>query len=144
MSELRTQSRLASFIEAVANTVIGFLISVTAQWFMFKLLGIRATGSQFIILSIAMTVLSVVRGYTLRRMWNAEWWKRFKRMHPDSVTVTLKSAENFDDSWVDELNKLQDVDPTYAKRWLNGDWITEEPAVFAQCNCGYCNHLRTK
>lgn len=81
MPKLRTQSRLASFIEAIANTIIGFFISVTAQWFMFLWLGIKATPMQFIWLSIAMTVLSVARSYFLRRMWNAEWWKRFKRKH---------------------------------------------------------------
>lgn len=83
MTELRTQSRLASLIEAVANTLIGFCISVSAQWGLFHLYGIKATPSQFIWLSIWMTVLSVVRSYCLRRAWNAEWWKRFKRRHAD-------------------------------------------------------------
>lgn len=87
MTALRTQSRLASFIEAVSNTVIGFFISVTAQWMLFHLYGIKATVTQFVWLSIWMTVLSVVRSYVLRRMWNAEWWTKFKRDHADRGTV---------------------------------------------------------
>jgi hypothetical protein len=139
VTDLRTQSRLASFIEAVSNTVIGFFISVTAQWFLFMLYGIKATPMQFVWLSIWMTVLSVVRSYVLRRMWNAEWWTRFKRKHTDKDREDpphfYSKAQIAD--WFRRRRKLVDVDPEHAarwlkdidpveaKRWLRGEWDNE-------------------
>lgn len=91
MSELRTQSKLASLVEAFANTAIGFIVAYVANWWFFKLLGIKATHSQFLLNTFLMTALSVVRGYCLRRMWNAEWWKRFKRRH---ASANLEAASD--------------------------------------------------
>jgi hypothetical protein len=73
------QSRLASIVEAIANTVFGFSIQATAQWSLFVFFDLPITTAQFWGFSLAMTVLSVARGYMIRRLWNAEWWKRFKR-----------------------------------------------------------------
>lgn len=77
------QSRLASGIEAVANTAFGFTIQVAAQYGLFVFFDVAITTSQFWLFSGAMTVLSVARGYMIRRLWNAEWWKRFKRRGQD-------------------------------------------------------------
>jgi hypothetical protein len=76
---LRSQSRKASLAEAVANTTIGFVISwgatLTAMW----LVGFSMTFHQLWWYTWFMTIVSVVRSYWVRRMWNAEWWKRFKK-----------------------------------------------------------------
>jgi hypothetical protein len=77
------QSRLASGIEAVANTAFGFTIQVAAQYGLFVFFDVEITTSQFWLFSGAMTVLSVARGYMIRRLWNMEWWKRFKRRAQD-------------------------------------------------------------
>lgn len=77
------QSRLASGIEAVANTAFGFTIQVAAQYGLFVFFDVEITTSQFWLFSGAMTVLSVARGYMIRRLWNMEWWKRFKRKGQD-------------------------------------------------------------
>lgn len=84
MTELRTQSRLASLSESIGNVVIGIFIQGAGQAFLFYVMHIAITGHQFLFFTLVMTVLSVVRSYCLRRMWNAEWWKRFKHKHPTS------------------------------------------------------------
>jgi hypothetical protein len=83
MNELRTQSRLASFIEACANTIIGYCIALFVTVVALKWLGVQITGPQLFWYTWIMTAVSVVRSYALRRLWNAEWWKRFKRKHPN-------------------------------------------------------------
>lgn len=77
------QSRLASGIEAVANTAFGFTIQVAAQYGLFVFFDVQITTAQFWTFSAAMTLLSVARGYMIRRLWNMEWWKRFKRKGQD-------------------------------------------------------------
>jgi hypothetical protein len=77
------QSRLASGIEAVANTAFGFTIQVAAQYGLFVFFDVQITTSQFWLFSGAMTLLSVARGYMIRRLWNMECWKRFKKRGQD-------------------------------------------------------------
>lgn len=77
------QSRLASSIEAVANTAFGFTIQVAAQYGLFVFFDVQITTAQFWWFTSIMTVLSVARGYMIRRLWNMEWWKRFKRKGQD-------------------------------------------------------------
>lgn len=79
------QSRLASGIEAIANTAFGFTIQVSAQYGLFVFFDVQITTAQFWSFSAAMTVLSVARGYMIRRLWNMEWWKRFKRKGQDQM-----------------------------------------------------------
>jgi len=79
------QSRLASGIEAIANTVFGFTIQVSAQYGLFVFFDVQITTGEFWLFSGAMTVLSVARGYMIRRLWNMEWWKRFKRKGQDQM-----------------------------------------------------------
>jgi hypothetical protein len=65
------QSRLESLAEIGVNVVIGWVIGLTAQVFFFPVIGIEATFSQNFISSIVFTVISIVRGYVIRRWFNA-------------------------------------------------------------------------
>lgn len=69
------QSRLASFAETVANTAIGFLVTLGANYVIFPAYDVKLTFNQNIQIVFWFTLLSVARGYVVRRMWNAEWWK---------------------------------------------------------------------
>jgi len=73
---LRTQSRKASFAEACANTAIGFCVSWGATYAFLHLLDIRMSFHQLWWYTWGMTFVSIARSYALRRLWNAEWWKR--------------------------------------------------------------------
>lgn len=71
-----SQSRLASLVEAVVNTAIGFVVSVVASVFFLALVGVSMSAPQLLSYTALMTVLSIARGYVVRRAWNAEWWRK--------------------------------------------------------------------
>ncbi len=65
------QSRWQSFLEAKANTVIGYWISVFAgQWLIYPFFGIEVSMTQNLGATLAFVVLSLCRGYTFRRFFN--------------------------------------------------------------------------
>jgi high-affinity Fe2+/Pb2+ permease len=64
------QTKKQSFIEAITNTVIGFLISLAATFFIFPIVGIESTGYKNIIITLFFTVISILRSYVLRRFFN--------------------------------------------------------------------------
>ena len=64
------QSKLDSFIEAWLNVLIGFGVSVLANFIIFPLVGIGASTSQVVTVGIFMTFVSVARSYLVRRFAN--------------------------------------------------------------------------
>ena len=64
------QSKLDSFIEAWLNVLIGFGVSVLANFVIFPLVGISASTTQIIAVGIFMTFVSVARSYLVRRWAN--------------------------------------------------------------------------
>ena len=64
------QSKLDSFIEAWLNVLIGFGVSVLANFVIFPLVGIGASTTQIIAVGIFMTLVSVARSYFVRRFAN--------------------------------------------------------------------------
>ncbi len=64
------QSKIDSFIEAWLNVLIGFGISVLANFVIFPLVGIGASTTQIITVGIFMTLVSVARSYFVRRFAN--------------------------------------------------------------------------
>lgn len=77
----RSQSRKASITEALASTLVGFLIALAMQYVLWAAYSIHATASQTIQVTLWMTLVSVLRGYCMRRLWNSEWWKHWKVLH---------------------------------------------------------------
>lgn len=73
----RTQSRVASLAEAVVNTFVGFMLSLMATAAICWAHDIQMTWTNNAIITSYMTALSIGRSYTLRRMWNSEFWKYF-------------------------------------------------------------------
>lgn len=76
---LRVQSKRASITEALASTLVGFCIALAMQYVLWAAYDIKATASQTLNVTLWMTLVSVIRGYVLRRLWNTEWWKHFRR-----------------------------------------------------------------
>jgi len=66
------QTKLGSFIEAIINTMIGFAINYTANLCIFPLFGMHISLSDNLLLGMIYTVISVVRGYVIRRFFNAK------------------------------------------------------------------------
>ena len=65
-----TQSRLFSFIEALTNVFIGYLVAILAQVFIFPLYGIHISLSEDFQIATFFTVISLIRSYLLRRFFN--------------------------------------------------------------------------
>ena len=64
------QSKLDSFIEAWLNVLIGFGVSILANFVIFPLVGIGASTTQIIAVGVFMTFVSVARSYLVRRWAN--------------------------------------------------------------------------
>ena len=64
------QSKLFSFIESLTNVFIGFFISIIANLLIFPLFGFYPTLSQATNIGIIYTLISILRSYLLRRLFN--------------------------------------------------------------------------
>jgi hypothetical protein len=69
------QSRLQSLIEAWLNVAIGFSINFVANWLIFPMFGWHISVSDNLLLGCIYTVISVVRSYGVRRLFNAAPWR---------------------------------------------------------------------
>lgn len=64
------QSRRMSAVESVANVAVGYGVAVAAQVAVFPWFGIAASLSDNLIIGAIFTVVSLVRSYALRRVFN--------------------------------------------------------------------------
>jgi hypothetical protein len=82
------QSSKWSFIETGANVLIGWVTALIVQMIVFPMFGIHVPFSTNLYMSIVFTVLSIVRGYLLRRFFNGLTIKRMKgALHADSPGI---------------------------------------------------------
>jgi ABC-type antimicrobial peptide transport system permease subunit len=61
------QSRLESLIEAILSTLVGFGISFLVSAILLPAMGLPISMSQNLLISAVMTVVSIARGYAVRR-----------------------------------------------------------------------------
>jgi hypothetical protein len=65
------QSRFMSGVETAINIVIGFTIQSLANWFVLPWFGLHPSVTDVLGLGAVMTVISIVRSYGLRRLFEA-------------------------------------------------------------------------
>ena len=65
------QSRLESLIETLINTAIGFAVSYTAWPLVAVMFDMNYSAGQHLGITLVFTVISVARGYVVRRWFNA-------------------------------------------------------------------------
>lgn len=65
------QTKMGSLIEALANIVIGFGINLGANLIVLPWFGFHVTTGQAFGIGVVFTVISLVRGYFIRRYFNA-------------------------------------------------------------------------
>ncbi len=65
------QSRTMSLVESVANVVVGYVLAVLTQVLVFPWFGIDKGLAEHMIIGIVFVGVSLVRGYLLRRLFNA-------------------------------------------------------------------------
>ena len=66
-----TQSRQMSLVEAVTNVAVGYALAVATQIVVFPWFGLQASLGENLALGGVFTVISLIRGYALRRMFEA-------------------------------------------------------------------------
>ena len=64
------QSRWMSLVESAINIVVGYCLAVLTQLVVFPLFGLRATFSENLLIGGVFTLISLVRSYLLRRLFN--------------------------------------------------------------------------
>lgn len=64
------QSRVSSFIETIANVTIGWFIALITQIIVFPLFNINIPIKDNLLISAIFTAVAIIRGYTLRRIFN--------------------------------------------------------------------------
>jgi hypothetical protein len=63
------QSRRASLTEAGLNTLIGYCVAIAVQVVIFPMFGIYIGASSHAVIGLLFTVVSLVRSYALRRLF---------------------------------------------------------------------------
>jgi len=69
-----TQSRRISLLEANTNAVVGLVVSWLFTFFCLPLFGLTPTAGEAAGITSAYFLLSVARGYVIRRVFN-RWWR---------------------------------------------------------------------
>lgn len=64
------QPRFWSLIEVVLNTIVGFVVAMLAQAFIFPLYGFKSTLGENLQIAAFFTVVSIIRSYWMRRLFN--------------------------------------------------------------------------
>ena len=77
------QTKIGSLIEVCINTLIGFFVSFLTWPIAAELTGIDYTHGQHWSVTAIFTVVSVARGYVVRRWFNA-------RLHNASVSIAKR------------------------------------------------------
>lgn len=64
------QSKKMSLIESVINVAVGYFVALLAQLIIFPILDIPVSIEKNIVIGLFFTVVSIVRSFTLRRIFN--------------------------------------------------------------------------
>jgi len=64
------QTKKQSIIETITSILIGYIISLVSLFIIFPILGIESNSGKNIIISFYFTVISLIRGYYVRRYFN--------------------------------------------------------------------------
>src|ERR1700704_988896 len=65
------QSRTMSFVEAITNVGVGFLLAVLAQITLFPMLDLQVSVADNLLIGMIFTAISIVRSFALRRLFEA-------------------------------------------------------------------------
>tara|TARA_E500000318_G_scaffold27873_1_gene28092 strand:- start:1228 stop:1437 length:210 start_codon:yes stop_codon:yes gene_type:complete len=64
------QSKKRSFIEAVTNVLIGYLVAVISNLIVLPLFGYQVSLFDGFAIGVVFTVISLIRSYMIRRLFN--------------------------------------------------------------------------
>lgn len=64
------QTRMMSLIETLVSIAVGFFLSLALQVYLMHLHGVQFSFAQNVEITMYFTILSIVRSYVLRRVFN--------------------------------------------------------------------------
>lgn len=64
------QTKLWSFIESITNIVVGYSVATLSQYVIFPIFNIHVSFKEHLYIGLWFTLVSLVRSYTLRRIFN--------------------------------------------------------------------------
>jgi len=67
---MKGQKKKHSFIEVIINTIIGYFVALLTQVIIFPWFDISVTYKQQFLIGLIFTIVSIVRGYFVRRFFN--------------------------------------------------------------------------
>jgi len=67
---MKPQSKKLSSIEAITNTVVGLITSFLIQLVIYPTMDIKVSFDQNVIITLVFFIVSFLRGYLLRRLFN--------------------------------------------------------------------------
>ena len=67
---MRGQSKKLSVVEVIVNVGSGYIISLCIQIMLFPLFDVHMSIADNALMTLAFTVISLLRGYIVRRMFN--------------------------------------------------------------------------
>lgn len=104
------QSKLMSLLETALSTAIGFAVALATQIVVFPLFGFHPALHENLAITLIFTVVSIVRQYLLRRLFEALHIRR--KMSPGMLAAIAErfrqiDAEGWDDSHDDRHEKSE-------------------------------------
>lgn len=88
---MRGQTKRDSLLEAALNIMIGYGIAILAQWAIFPLFGMHPSLRENLQIGALFTVVSLVRSYCLRRLFNL--WHVCKEQRCQEIVVNRFHSE---------------------------------------------------
>lgn len=130
------QSKKHSFVEACTSTAIGFVVAVIGTFFVVWALDIESTPVKNIKMTIFFTILSIIRGYFIRRWFDRYHNKKSKnksditkpKFEKGDLVITKSSHGTVIDDvrWDDKLNEFHYF---YINRFNKMVFTTEENLI---------------
>ena len=88
VGDILMQSKKHSFLETGSNLVIGYIVAVASQMVFYHYYEIKISLNDNMVICVWMTVVSILRSYTLRRWWNRRTVKQFELMKVEATKGT--------------------------------------------------------
>lgn len=126
------QSKRHSLMEAIISTAVGFVLAIVTQHYLYIWYDIEVTHSQNFQIVAILTVVSVLRGYWLRRLFN---W-----LHIRSVCRKAgKDTQEAFSEWFDSMNprkqgRLRPITQEEIDALLKTEWPEEAMSEVPQSN----------
>lgn len=82
-----------SLVESLTSTLIGYTVATAANYYILPLFGHKVTLADASWIGVIFTVISLIRGYFVRRMFNYFWIRHIEKKYGISATGVRTATE---------------------------------------------------